>query len=204
MRDQTSLEELFNSITHGIGAILSVIAGSTLLYKASVLNDFYKIVGFGIYGICLVILYISSTLFHGIKPSRTKNIFQTMDHNSIYLLIAGSYTPFCLVTLKGTWGWFLLITLWSITFIGLILKLTIGLRSCAIYLIMGWIAIIAIKPLICNLSLNGFLFLLAGGLAYSLGVIFYVQEKKPYFHTIWHFFVMGGSFFHFLTVLYYV
>lgn len=194
-------QEIANSITHGIGAILSIVGLITLLLMAVNRGDIWRIVSFTIYGATLVFLYICSTIYHGLSDRRKKYIFQILDHVAIYLLIAGSYTPLTLLTLRGPWGWSLLGIVWGMAFTGILLKIFFFQKtqiiSMILYIIMGWLIIVAIKPLL-GASSSGMLYLIvAGGLCYSLGIIFFINPKIPYNHTIWHLFVLAGSFFHF-------
>jgi len=207
-RKQTLREEKANSITHGIGAFLSLVGLCVILTLSITQKDPYRIISSSIYGISLVLLYLSSSLYHGSKKETTKKILRIFDHSSIYLLIAGTYTPFCLVTLRSIGGLAVFCTLWTLTAIGITLKIFFTGRfngvSTLMYLLMGWIVMLVMKQFVIAITLTGFLWVLAGGLFYSLGVIFYALEKKPFFHTIWHFFVMGGSACHFLAILFYV
>jgi len=201
-------EELANTITHAIGVGLSIAGLVLLVVRASMGGDAWQIVSFSIYGSSLILLYLASTLYHAFNAPRVKEILRLMDHSAIYLLIAGTYTPFLLVTLRGPWGWSLFGTIWGLAIAGIIFKIIFGHKyeivSTAFYLLMGWVVIIAVKPLLAALPTAGFLWLLAGGLAYSFGVIFYAWEKLAYNHAIWHVFVMTGSFLHFFAVLFYL
>jgi hemolysin III len=201
-------EEIVNIATHGIGFLLSIAALVLLVVFASIYGDAWHIVSYSIYGTSLVILYLASTLFHwSTKPSRRLklNIF---DHASIYILIAGTYTPLLLVTLRGPWGWSLFGVVWGMAIIGIVLKFFFTGRfnklSTLAYVIMGWVVIIALKPLIENLSTPGLIWLSIGGLSYSIGAIFFLLNKIPYNHAIFHFFVLGGSIAHFVTIFWYV
>jgi len=172
-------------------------------------GDPIRIVSSSIFGICLILLYASSTLYHIVTKPKTKELFQIFDHVCIYLLIAGSYTPLTLVGLGGTWGWSIFGIVWSCAIAGVLLK-TIGTGkkdsklSTALYLVMGWIIIVAIKQLIANVPAEGIAWIVAGGITYSLGVIFYAWEKLPYNHAIWHLFVLGGSACHVIAFVNYV
>ena len=200
--------ERFNSITHLLGAILAFAGLIVLVVRASLSGDPWKIVSFSIYGGTLVALYTSSALYHSIRgPS--KNIFQKFDHSTIYLLIAGSYTPFSLVTLRGAWGWSLLGVVWGLAVIGILQDLLFAKRravlSVAIYLLMGWIAMIVIRPLSHALPGAGMTWLVTGGLFYTVGVVFYALDTRlEYSHGIWHLFVLAGSACHYFTILLYV
>lgn len=201
-------EEIANTITHGIGVGLSIAGLVLLVVRAALYGSVWEVVSFSIYGSSLILLYLASTLYHGFRSPRLKAILRIFDHAAIYLLIAGTYTPFLLVTLRGPWGWSLFGTIWGLAFLGITFKLVFGpkyeILSTVFYLLMGWVVIIAIKPLIAALPFAGLAWLVAGGLAYSVGVIFYAWEKLPYNHAIWHGFVLAGSFFHFFAVLFHV
>ena len=201
-------EEIINVATHGIGFLLSIAALVLLVVFASIYGNAWHIVSYSIYGASLVVLYLASTLFHwSTKPKRRLrlNIF---DHASIYILIAGTYTPLLLVTLRGPWGWSLFGVIWGMAIIGIVLKFFFTGRfnklSTVAYVIMGWVAIIAIKPLITNLSTPGLIWLSIGGLSYSIGAVIYLLNKIPYNHAIFHLFVLGGSIAHFVTIFWYV
>ena len=200
--------ERLNSFTHMLGAGIALAGFVVLVVFASLKGDVWKIVSFSIYGTSLFLLYLFSTLYHSTK-GKLKAFFQKLDHISIYLLIAGSYTPFVLVSLNGAWGWSLFGVIWGLAIIGIILDCCSSderrIIQLIIYLLMGWIALIAIKPLIASLSMAGFLWLLGGGLFYSVGIVFYILDiKKYHFHGIWHLFVLAGSVTHYFTILYYV
>ena len=201
-------EEIANSITHGIGAGLSIAALVILVVFASLYGDVWRIVSFSIYGACLTILYTASTLYHSFQSQKLKKYFQIMDHASIYLLIAGTYTPFTLVHLRGGWGWSLFGIIWGLAVLGVIFKMfftnRFNLLSTIIYLLMGWLIVIAFKPAVTHIPQGGLYWLLAGGLSYTFGVIFFLWEKLPYSHAIWHLFVLGGSICHFFAMLFYV
>jgi hemolysin III len=206
--EYTRREEIANSITHGIGALLSVAGLAVLVGFSTTRGDAWHIVSCSIYGATLILLYLASTLYHSISQPNLKELLRTFDHSAIYLLIAGTYTPFMLVSLRGPWGWSLFGTIWGIALLGIVLKTTSFGRlpgiSLGFYLTMGWIVIIAIKPLLAALDKGGLWLLVLGGLAYTGGVIFYAWEKLPYSHAIWHLFVMAGSAFHFFAILFYV
>jgi len=201
-------EEILNIATHGIGFLLSIAALVLLVVFASIYGDAWHIVSYSIYGTSLVILYLASTLFHwSTKPSRRLklNIF---DHASIYILIAGTYTPLLLVTLRGPWGWSLFGVVWGMAIVGIVLKFFFTGRfnklSTLAYVIMGWVVLIALKPLIDNLSTPGLIWLSIGGVSYSIGAVFFLLNKVPYNHAIFHLFVLGGSIAHFVTIFWYV
>ncbi len=201
--------EKFNSITHLIGVISAIIGVSLLIVMAVEKSDVWKIVGFSIYGATLILLYSISTIYHSAPLGKFKNIFRQLDYISIYLLIAGSYTPFALITLRGAWGWTLFGIIWFLAVIGIMQEILIGKKtrrySLILYVVMGWLIVIAIKPLIASLSPAGMWWLSAGGFAYTFGVIFFLlDEKYKHFHGIWHIFVMAGSFCQFICLYNYV
>lgn len=195
-------QEIINSITHEIGAILSIVGLIMLLYISIEKEDIWRIVSFAIYGATLVFLYTSSTLYHSVTDKRKKYIFRIMDHIAIYLLIAGSYTPLTLVLLRGPLGWIIFGVVWLIALVGIFMKIFFfsktKILSVILYIIMGWLIVVATKPIISILPTGILYLLIAGGLCYSLGIIFYITPKIPYNHTIWHIFVLAGSFTHFL------
>lgn len=200
--------ERLNSITHLLGALLALVGVVFLVSRAALTGDVWKIVSVSIYGCTLVALYTSSTLYHSIQGA-SKKILQKIDHGTIYLLIAGSYSPFTLVTLRGAWGWSLFGVVWGLAVIG-ILQDTLfvkrkGVLSVIIYLLMGWIALVAIRPLSRALPGSGLTWLVAGGLFYTIGVVFYALDKKiVHSHGIWHLFVLAGSACHFIAIYLYV
>jgi len=202
------IEEVAHALTHGVGALLSVVALVVMLTWSMAYGDTWHVVSASIYGASLIILYSASTLYHAFPWPRVKAFFQQLDHAAIYLLIAGTYTPFALVNLRGAWGWTLLGVVWSIALIGVALELILQKRrkwlSLSLYLGLGWMALIAIKPMVDNVATEGLLLLLGGGLAYSLGVIFYVWKSLKFHHAVWHLFVLVGSVFHFFSIFYYV
>jgi len=201
--------EKFNTYTHFAGALLAV-TGSVILIILGVLSgDVWKIVSFSIYSATLVLLYTFSTLYHNAAHGRLKVILQKLDHNAIYFLIAGSYTPFTLVSLRGPWGWSLFGVVWGLALLGVFqeiwLKKNTRIVSLIIYMLMGWVAVVAIVPLIAKLSWAGFAWLAAGGVTYTVGIIFFVNDEKfVHWHGIWHLFVLCGSVLHFLAILFYV
>lgn len=201
-------EEIANCITHGIGLVLSICGLSVLTTLACLKGSCSHIVSCAIFGSSLVLLYGASTLYHAFKNSRANRVLKTIDHSCIYLLIAGTYTPFVLVTLSGPLGWTLLAIVWAMAVSGIIFKVFFIYRfkifSTLLYMALGWLAIFFIKPLANSLPAGGFWLIAAGGLLYSSGVIFYVWKRLPFNHSIWHLFVMGGSACHFLAVLLYV
>lgn len=206
--EYSSAEEIANSITHGFGMLLSIGGLAVLVGFASVHGNAWHITTCSIFGVTLILSYASSTLYHSIPLPGAKRILKVIDHAAIYLLIAGTYTPFTLVNLRGPWGWSLFSTVWGLALLGVILKATmlgkIAGMSTAIYLAMGWIVVVAIKPLLASVATGGLVLLLLGGLAYSAGVIFYAWQRLPFNHAIWHLFVLAGSFCHFFAILFYV
>ncbi len=202
-------EELANCITHGVGLILSVAGLAGLIAVAALQGTAWHIVGCTVYGTSLVLVYMASTLYHSATMPRTKRMLRTMDHVAIYLLIAGTYTPFTLINLRGPWGWTLFGIVWALAVMGIAFKFTFGHRhdrfSLAVYLIMGWVCLIAAKPIVQVVPSGALLLLLGGGLAYTAGTVFYANDKSfRYFHAIWHVFVLVGSLLHFCAVLFYV
>ncbi len=201
-------EELANTLSHAVGVALSVVGLILLVVRAALYGDAWQVVSFSVFGSSLILLYLASTLYHGFKSKRIKEILRTLDHSAIYLLIAGTYTPFLLITLRGPWGWSLFGVIWGLAILGIAFKIIFGHKyeivSTIFYVLMGWVVIIAIKPLLAALPMAGFVWLLAGGLAYTTGVIFYAWEKLPFNHAIWHGFVLVGSFFHFFAVFLYL
>jgi len=200
--------ERLNRITHLLGSVLAFIGLIFLVVRAALAGDPWMIVSFSIFGVMLVMLYTSSALYHSIKGT-SKKFFQKFDHTAIYLLIAGSYTPFTLVTLRGAWGWSLFGVVWGLAVIGIIQDLLFakrrGILSMIIYLLMGWIAMVAVHPLSRALPGAGMTWLVAGGLFYTVGVVFYALDKRfVYSHGIWHLFVLAGSVCHYFTIYLYV
>ncbi|MCC5879975.1 MAG: hemolysin III family protein [Idiomarina sp.] len=199
-------EEIAHSVSHGIGAVLSVVGLAFLVWLSLEYGDIWHVISSIVYGVSLILLYSASTLYHSVSNPRAKRIFQLLDHSMIFVLIAGTYTPFALVSLHGPWGWSLFGVAWGIALAGILLetmkKERIKWLSLSLYLGMGWMAVIVIKPMLDMVPMIGLLFLLAGGLSYSLGVIFYVRKQMVYHHAIWHLFVMAGSGLHFCAVLF--
>jgi hemolysin III len=200
--------ERFNSISHIVGAGLAVLGSALLIVLAARLGDPWKIVSFSIYGTMLVTLYVFSALYHSVR-GRAKDVMRKFDHCSIYLLIAGSYTPFALVSLRGPWGWSLLGVVWGLALLGILQEIWFakGARvpSLVIYVIMGWLAMAAVTPLWQALTPPGFALLAAGGAFYTVGIVFYATDHKVrHGHGLWHLFVLAGSICHFFTVLLYV
>jgi len=207
-RQYSKKEEFLNVLTHGFGLGLSIIALILLVVFSSIYGTAWHIVSYSIYGVTLVTLYLASTLFHASKKEKTRLKLNVFDHSSIFLLIAGTYTPFLLVTLRGPWGWSLFGVIWGLAISGAVLKIFFTGRydkvSTAIYVMMGWLIVIAIKPLLESFTGAGLFWLLAGGISYSIGAIFYLLHKIPYNHAIFHVFVLIGSITHFIAVFFYV
>jgi hemolysin III len=200
--------ELTNGVTHGVGLGLSIAGLAVLVVLAARFGTARHVVACSVYGVTLVLLYLASTLYHSVQAPRAKHVLRIIDHAAIYLLIAGTYTPFTLVTLRGPWGWSLFGVVWGMALAGIVFKIFFvdrwGALSVAVYVGMGWLAVFAVKPLMATLSTAGLAWLFAGGLAYTLGLIFYAWERIPHHHAIWHVFVMVGSACHFFSVMYFV
>jgi len=203
---QTILEEIANSITHAFGLCLSIAGLIILLSYFNNDGDPWKFISFCIYGSCLIALYLSSTIYHGITHTKTKAIFKKIDHSAIYLLIAGTYTPVTLIALRESWAIYLLPIIWIMAIIGIFVKFFLQRKnekiSLLFYLSMGWLAIVAIEPLFYSLPIKSFIWIFIGGASYTFGVIFYRWNHLPYHHTIWHIFVLAGSISHFISILY--
>lgn len=200
--------ERLNAWTHLLGAVAAFIGGIWLVVLASLDGSPWKIVGVAIYAFTLLVLYSVSTVYHSVR-GRAKNIMQKVDHFSIYLLIAGSYTPFCLVTLRGLWGWTLFGIVWGLALIGILQEIKprseARVLSIVIYAVMGWIVLVAVKPLLAALGPAGFTWLAAGGVLYTVGIIFFALDNRlRHAHGIWHLFVIAGSLLHFVAILFYV
>lgn len=206
-RLQTLGEEIANGITHGIGLLLAIAGTVILIINASMNGDASDIVGVSIFGATMIILYLTSTLYHAIPRSRAKNIFRLFDHGAIFLLIAGTYTPFTLGVLSGKLGWTLFGLEWTLAFIGVFLKTFTGLKYSKLekilYLAMGWLVIIATKPLYEGIGIEGIMLILAGGLCYTLGMPFYIAKERKFTHLVWHLFVIAGTACHFFAVMYF-
>ncbi|MFV1985696.1 MAG: hemolysin III family protein [Gemmatimonadota bacterium] len=204
--ERSPREELANSLSHGIGFVSALAATPILVVQAAGRGSTANVVGATVFGVSLILLYLSSMWYHAVPSSPLKQRLRRLDHAAIYLLIAGTYTPFTLGVLGGTWGWTLFGIVWAAAAIGVIHKLVAGVRyprlSTALYLLMGWLIVIAFKPLVTSVPIDGILWLAAGGLAYTGGVVFYVA-RRPYSHFVWHLFVLTGSVCHFFAVLWY-
>jgi len=200
-----NVEELANTVTHGIGLLLSIAGFGVLLAFAILRGDASHLIACTVYGATLICLYAASTLYHAAVSARLKHALRIFDHSAIYLLIAGTYTPFLLLYLRGAWGWSLFGVIWSLAFAGIVFKFWFvdhfQHASTAIYVAMGWLVVVAAKPVLADVPARSLLWLIAGGLLYSLGVIFYAWKRLPYGHAVWHVFVMGGSACHYFAVL---
>lgn len=206
-------EEIFSAVTHIVGGGLGVVALVLGIVFASIYNDAYCVVSVIIYGLSLVILYTMSSIYHFLRKNRAKKVFRILDHCTIFLLIAGSYTPFCLVTLRnsGAWGWTLFGIIWGFAVLGVVgnainmHNIVIKILSQICYIVMGWCILLALGPLMENIELGGFILLLLGGIAYSIGAIFFAfGSKYKWIHSIWHLFVLLGSILHFFAIFFYV
>lgn len=201
-------DEWVNTLTHGFGLLLSLLGFFFLVLPSLNNNEPWKLFSFVIYGASLVLLYSSSTIYHYLKTEKLKKLFRKVDHCAIFLLIAGSYTPFTLIPLKGIYGWMLFGTIWSLAFLGIFLKAFYIHRfkkfTTCLYLLMGWLVIIAIEPLMNNFPYEGLVWLLVGGVSYTIGVYFFVLDKRKYYHAVWHVFVLGGSACQYFAILLYI
>lgn len=201
-------EEIFNAVTHGVGVVFAVAALVLMIVFASLYGNAWHIVSATIYGTTLVMLYMASTLYHSFTNEKVKKVFKLLDHSAIFLLIAGTYTPFTLVTIRGVVGWLLFGVVWTFAIVGIILKIFFVGRfkvlSTLFYILMGWLIVVAMKPLTAAMPTPGLWLLIAGGLLYTLGSFFYIRKNRAFNHGIWHLFVLGGSVCQFLAVLLYV
>ncbi len=208
IRRYSLAEEVASSVTHGLGVALSITALIILTTFAARSGDAWRVVSFSIYGSTLIMMYLSSVLYHMFQRPGVKRIFRYFDHSAIYLLIAGTYTPFTLVNLRGTWGWTLFGLIWGLAAFGVLMTvLRVGrsrILASLIYIGMGWLVVVAIKPLLEAVPPGGIAWLVAGGLFYTLGVVFYIWKRLPFYHAIWHLFVLGGSVCHFIAIFKYV
>ena len=200
-------EEIANSISHGLGLLLALVALPVLVLAAIEIGNVRFLVGVSVFGGTMVLLYLASTLYHSMTHEAAKQLFRVFDHTAIFLLIAGTYTPFSLGVLRGPWGWSMLAMVWTLAIIGIILKIRKRTRhsriSIVLYVIMGWLAVIAIKPMIMLIPVPGILLIFAGGLAYTGGLAFFAAQRIRYNHFIWHLFVIAGTTCHFFAVLWY-
>ncbi len=198
---------LANSITHGLGAAFA-IAGAIYLILVSTRGSAWVVVSCSIFAVTLVLVYICSTLYHSLVRTRARHVFHVLDHSAIYLLIAGTYTPFTLVSLRGPVGWILFSIVWTLAIAGVVFKsFAVGrfaVASAIVYLFQGWVVIFAVRPLIHAISPQGLIWLGAGGLAYTFGIVFFALDRIPYFHAAWHVFVLAGSVAHYVAILLYV
>ncbi len=201
-------EEIANALTHGVGAVLAVSALVLMTVYSGLYGDAWHVVSSSVFGATLVLLYLASTLYHAVTAPRAKRLLRLLDHGAIFLLIAGTYTPFTLVSLRGPWGWSLFGVVWGLALVGVFFQAGLLRRweflRVGLYVAMGWVVVIAIKPLIASMELGGLLLLLGGGLAYTLGIVFYAWERLPFSHAVWHVFVLAGSCLHFFSVFFYV
>lgn len=204
----TFYEELANALTHGFGLLLSLIGAPVLVYAATASGNAWHWLSCSIYGVSTIALYTTSTLYHAIPRDTLRRLLRTLDHAAIYVMIAGTYTPFLLITLRGTLGWTLFAVLWGLALSGVVFKVFFIGRfknlSTLGYLGMGWLALFVMKPLLAHIAIEGFWLIVAGGVAYSLGVVFYLWKTLPYHHAIWHLFVLAGSACHYFAILFYV
>jgi hemolysin III len=206
-REPSLGEEIANSVSHGVGFLLALVATPFLVVAAARRGDSAAIVGASVFAATTAVLYLASTLYHALPKNKAKQIFRVIDHSAIFLLIAGTYTPFTLGVLRGTWGWMLFGLVWSLAILGIVVKSVGGIGyprlSTALYVGMGWLALIAIRPLWVHVPVAGWLWLIAGGLAYTSGIAFYAAERVRYGHFVWHVFVLMGTVCHFFAVLWY-
>jgi hemolysin III len=206
-RPQSLGEEIVNSITHGVGLLLALAVMPFLISAAVRRGDAANVVGASVFGATLVMLYLASTVYHALPQNRAKSVFQILDHAAIYLLIAGTYTPFTLGVLRGAWGWTLLALIWAMAIFGVVLKAVSGTKcrrlSMCLYLAMGWLVLIAVRPVLSSVPVSGLVLIAAGGVAYTSGVAFFAAERMRYSHSVWHVFVLAGSVCHIFAVLWY-
>jgi hemolysin III len=207
-REYTVGEEIANSITHGVGVVFSLVALTLMIGAAVLYGDSWALGGGIVFGISLTLLYTGSTLYHAIPAPKARHVFKILDHAAIYVLIAGSYTPFTLVTMRANGGWWMFAVVWTLAALGIAMEAFWTYRprwlSAVVYLFMGWLAVFMIGPMRESLAPNGLWLLFGGGLCYTVGTVFYVFKKVPYFHMVWHLWVLAGSVCHFLSVLLYV
>ncbi|MGB2983096.1 MAG: hemolysin III family protein [Candidatus Bipolaricaulia bacterium] len=201
-------EDIANSITHGIGAVLSLVGTALLLYRASGNGTPLHLASFAVYGMTLVLLHLSSTLYHSLRHPGARRVFWVFDHCSIYLLIAGTYTPFLLLSLWGRWGLTLLVVIWTLAIVGIVMKSVFIGRfrgiSFAVYLLMGWMIVLAAREVWLRVPHRALVYIAVGGGFYTLGTIFFAWKRLPFNHAIWHLFVLGGSVAHYLGILFYL
>ncbi len=204
VRRQSVGEEVLNALTHGVGALLAVFGTVLLILRAKAYGSLLNVVSVTIFGVSMILLYLISCLYHALPPSKGKQVFQVLDHCSIFLLILGTYTPVCLITVGGTFGLTIFAINLSCGLLGIVLN-AVSLKrwkkvSLVLYIVMGWLGVLAIPVILKNMSLGGVLLLLLGGIAYTVGVVFYRQKEKPYRHGVWHFFVLAGTVLQFMAV----
>jgi len=201
-------QEITNAITHGVGAMLAVAGLTLLVVFATIYGNIWHVVSFSIYGTTLVLLYLASTLYHSFTNPKVKSVFKILDHSAIYLLIAGTYTPFTLVSLRGVLGWSIFVVIWTLALGGIVFKALFikkfAVLSTIFYVLMGWIIVFALKPLVAALPVGGVVWLVVGGLCYTGGAVFYGWKKLLFNHAIWHLFVLAGSICHFFSIFFYV
>ena len=201
-------EEIANAVTHGLGVVLAIAGLAVMTAFAALYGDAWHITACAIFGASLILCYATSTLYHSIQIEKVRRVLRTLDHSAIFLLIAGTYTPFMLVSLRGPWGWSLLVAIWSLALAGIALRLLLRGRLhglvVALYVLMGWVVVVALEPMLERVATGGLVLLAAGGLAYTGGVAFYKWRRLPYHHAIWHGFVLAGSTLHYFAVLLYV
>ncbi|PTQ79599.1 hemolysin III [Nitrosospira multiformis] len=207
-REQSQGEEIANSISHGIGLAAALIGTPFLITQATRHGNVGFVVGTSLFSATAIFLYLASTLYHALPIGKTKRVFRILEHSAIFLLIAGTYTPFTLGVLHGSWGWILLTTIWTLAAVGVVLKVFYGtsfpILSTALYLLMGWMVVIAADLLIARMPTPGLLWLIAGGLSYTLGVVFFaIDSRLRYAHLIWHLFVLVGTTCHYFAVFWY-
>ena len=204
----TKGEEIANSLTHGAGTVLAIVGLVVLIIFAALYGNAWHIVSCSIFGAALILLYLASTLYHAIEHPGAKSILRILDHSAILLLIAGTYTPITLISLRGPWGWTLFGVVWGLAIIGILIETTRLRRHrswlIGLYVVMGWAVVAAVKPMMHNMDSGGLWLLLAGGIAYTGGIAFYLWNRLPYNHAVWHLFVLAGSVFHYFAVLLYI
>lgn len=202
------VEEVANCLTHGVGALLSIMGAVALIGLAAEQGESHRLIAACVYGGAMVTFYCLSTAYHSAKRPYLRYVLRVLEHAGIYLMIAGSYTPFAMVTLRGVWGWWLLVTVWGLGSVGAFLKIftthRLPILGPILYIALGWIALVAFKPLSAALAAEGLALLFIGGIAYTVGVVFYAWDRLPFNHAIWHLFVLAGSACHFAAIFYYV
>ncbi len=206
-RPQSLGEEIANSISHGIGAVAALVSAPVLIVAATQRGDRRYLFAASVFAVTMVLLYLTSTIYHALPRTKAKRVFRLLDHGAIYLLIAGTYTPITLGVLRGFWGWMLFGAVWTLALLGIVLKAVGGFRyprlSTALYLGMGWLCVVALRPLWLHIAPAGLAWLVAGGLAYTAGVAFFAADRVRYAHFVWHLFVLAGTGCHFVAVLWY-